>query len=346
MAAASALVALESLTKSVAARRPTCSMRCARPGKLACRRRSRHRSRPSAEAAAKAGAGVLGVVGAAQRAEPASEATTLAPADAGRMSVRRRRRGRRRAAPLARCARRARPSRSSRSAIACTEAIVDADDGRLRRRDEPLLDRRHSPHRAMPVEMVRRDVEEHADRRIERRREIDLEGRAFDDVHARRRRRLQRQDRACRYCRRSATSRPAAREDMGDQRRRRRLAVGAGDGDEGRARAHCGGARGRTARCRRSPRRLLPRASSTVQCGSGCVSGTPGDSTSAAKSRQSAAREIAASECPAPRGLRRRLAGIVVPDERHGAAGRERQRGREARAAEPEDGDALALRMT
>ena len=52
--AASALVALESLTNSTRPSRPTCSMRWARPGKLAIARAISAPLTPSARAAAKA----------------------------------------------------------------------------------------------------------------------------------------------------------------------------------------------------------------------------------------------------------------------------------------------------
>ena len=83
-----------------------------------------------------------------------------------------------------------------------------------------------------------------------------------------------------------------------------------------------------------------PRASSTVQCGFGCVSGTPGDSTKAAKLGQSASRRS-----PVGMPLCSRLGDavrIVVPGEHVGAALDQRERGRDARAAEAEEGDVLA----
>ncbi len=109
--------------------------------------------------------------------------------------------------------------------------VIDRDDRRRGRRDEPLLDAGVCRHGAMPVEMVGRDVEEHADGRIERRREIDLEGRALDDVRAPDLGRRQRQDRRADV----AAKRDVALrllEDVRDERGGGRLAVGAGDGDE------------------------------------------------------------------------------------------------------------------
>ena len=85
-----------------------------------------------------------------------------------------------------------------------------------------------------------------------------------------------------------ATSRPASLQHMGDQRGRRRFAVGAGDGDErrvGRSRRTLAGEELDVADDRQRPPRA---ARSTVQCGSGWVSGTPGASTNSLKPRQSA----------------------------------------------------------
>ena len=82
-------------------------------------------------------------------------------------------------------------------------------------------------------------------------------------ARCRRLRRLKRKDRGADI---AAELRIACRptpQDVRDQRRRRRFAVGAGDGDEGRARRQPARARGRTARCRRSPRRPRSCASST-----------------------------------------------------------------------------------
>ena len=76
--------------------------------------------------------------------------------------------------------------------------VVDADDRGavlLHAGDQPLLDRRVVRERAVAVEVVLADVDQDADRRIERRRKIDLIGRALDHVHASGARRLEREDR-------------------------------------------------------------------------------------------------------------------------------------------------------
>src|SRR6185369_9564991 len=83
----------------------------------------------------------------------------------------------------------------------------------------------------MPVEMIGRKVDQDADRRIKRRREIDLVGRAFDDVKPLFSGRLQRQDRGADIAAKLYVLARAAQE-MCDQRRGGRLAVGAGDGHE------------------------------------------------------------------------------------------------------------------
>ena len=72
------------------------------------------------------------------------------------------------------------PARSTRSAISAAIAVVDADDGGLAAGDQPFLDVGIMLHRAVAVEMIGRQVEQDAGRRIERRRQIDLVGRALD----------------------------------------------------------------------------------------------------------------------------------------------------------------------
>ncbi len=54
--------------------------------------------------------------------------------------------------------------------------IVDPDNRRVARRDQPFLDRRIVFHRSMTVEMVRRQIEQDACGRVQRRRQIDLVG--------------------------------------------------------------------------------------------------------------------------------------------------------------------------
>src|SRR6267154_2290353 len=76
--------------------------------------------------------------------------------------------------------------------------VVDTDDRgafALHAGDEPFLDRRIFGNRAVAIEMILGDVEQNADRGIERGREIDLERRALDHMDTPRRGRLEREDR-------------------------------------------------------------------------------------------------------------------------------------------------------
>src|SRR2546421_76594 len=157
-AAASALVAFESLTNSTPPLRPTCSMRCARPGNDTSPRWIAAVSRPSASAA------------------PTAQAAFWAL---------------------------------------------------CRPRNDPI-----PPicaiSRAVPVEMIGADIEQDADRRIERRREVDLVGRALDYVRMPAARRLEREDRGADIA--AALGLMAgARQDVGEECRGGGLAVGAGD---------------------------------------------------------------------------------------------------------------------
>ena len=194
----SAFVALLSLTKSVRPRRPTSSMRCGRPGKVARPARIAWPETPSASATATAAARVLGVVAAAQRA--------------------RCRRGRRRP-PGRRPSTRDKAAPSANTTSAIEPLGRDADDrlaalgarsardgaansrrrspmtARSARGDEALLDGRVVLDRAVPVEMVGRDVEQHADVGFKRWRQVDLKRRHLDDMDAVARGRLERQDR-------------------------------------------------------------------------------------------------------------------------------------------------------
>ena len=81
------------------------------------------------------------------------------------------------------------------------------------------------------------------------------------------------------------------------------------------------------------------RASPTVQCGAGWVSGTPGASTSAAIRASSTARRSAVGLRPASHG---RCGRRCRPADHVGAAGEQRARAGEARGAEPEHGDLAA----
>ncbi len=82
------------------------------------------------------------------------------------------------------------------------------------------------------------------------------------------------------------------------------------------------------------------RAAATVQCGAGWVKGTPGATTSAAKSDQSAAFRVDELEALGARGRPRRR--VLVPSRDLRAAGDQRPRRRETGPSEPEHGDGLA----
>ena len=116
-----------------------------------------------------------------------------------------------------------------------SELIVEADRRNFGAINEALFDRRIIFDRPVPVEMIRRDVQHHADGRLQRRSQIDLKRRQFDHVKTLWRRVVERQHGAPDI---TAELYVAARvtENVRDQRRRRRLAVGAGDADEWRIR--------------------------------------------------------------------------------------------------------------
>ena len=216
--------------------------------------------------------------------------------------------------------------------------VVDADERDLGLGDEPLLDRRVAGKIAMPVEMVGRDVDQEPDARRERGREVDLIGRALDDMRPPGGGRRQVEHRHADVAAHRHLA-PGLLEHMGDQRGGGRFAVGAGDGDERRirrARAALAGEELDVADDR-NPRRI-GKVDRPVRRGMG---------------QRHAGREHEQLEA-APVGLReiderkacggRAFAsgGAVVPGGDLGAAGDERPRGRQSRAAEAEEGDALS----
>ena len=135
--------------------------------------------------------------------------------------------------------------------------------------------------RAVPVEMVFGHIEQDADGCAQRGCEIDLIRRHFEHVHTLGAERLQRQHRHADIAAHLRVE-AGAFDKMRGERRRGRFPVGAGDRDQRTMQRPTLRARGRTVRCRRLLRRRHCCANCTVQCGSGCVSGTPGASTSAA----------------------------------------------------------------
>ena len=255
--AASALVALLSLTNSTAPLRPTCSMRWARPGKERMPSPISSCAQAERSQAAKAAAGVLPVMGAAQRRGAREiEQDSSSVCSAGKAKARRSRpdRSKRWPAPAGGC------WRSPTTGCAGLLQTIGKSPRTSRRRrptmreiggrDQPLLDRGIIFHRAVAVEMVGRQVEQDADARIERGREIDLEGRTFDHVDALRPPAAQVENRRRRYCRPAARRSPASRRIWAISAVVVHLPlvpVMAISGAPGAQRA----ARGRTIRCRR-----------------------------------------------------------------------------------------------
>ena len=192
----SALVALESLMKSDAPSRPTSSMRCGRPGKAAQRRLDRPAApTPHSRATATAAAAFWALW--SPRSEPM-------PGEVGDLDARGRR-GRRRSRPRARRRRPARAERPTGTTPAAGPArarrhgaarlVVDADHREVGRGHQPLLDGRIG---SMVPWRSRWSGEMLSSTPIagrERRREVDLEGRALDHVDAVGGGRLERQDR-------------------------------------------------------------------------------------------------------------------------------------------------------
>ena len=113
--------------------------------------------------------------------------------------------------------------------------VVHADDRRVAARHQTFLDGGVVLHRPVPVEMIRRQVEQDAGGRVDRRRQVDLVGRAFDHIGAVGRQWIERHHRAPDIAAHLRVASGGA-QYMGGQRRRRRLAVRAGDRDEGRCR--------------------------------------------------------------------------------------------------------------
>ena len=217
--------------------------------------------------------------------------------------------------------------------------IVDADERNLGVRNQPLLDRRVVDKIAVPVEMVGSDVDQKADAGAKRGREIDLIGRAFDDMRAPRGWRGQIEDGRADVAAHGDVA-PGLLQHMSDQRGGRRLAIGAGDRDEGRVR----GSRAALADEEldiahdRNPRRMRE-IDGPMRLG---------------MSQRHARREHEQPEAPPvgvseidERNARSRSAlasgWTVVPGRDVGAARDQRPRRRQPRTAEAEEGDALPM---
>ncbi len=201
--AASALVAFESLMNSTRPRRPTSSIRCARPGKVANARGDRVARHAERGRGGVSEGGVLAVVGAAQRP--------------GAPEVDRRLGGVARENPVIvdeNVRQRRRTARDGHALVVPAGALMRAQIARLGSSstpikrdpglgDQPLLDRRIALEVAVTVEMVRRDVDQEADARRERGGEVDLVGRALDHMDTGFGRWALSRGSARRYCRRA-----------------------------------------------------------------------------------------------------------------------------------------------
>ena len=187
----------------------------------------------------------------------------------------------------------------------------------------------------MPVEMILGDVEKNADRRIERRREIDLIGRAFDHVRAAFVQRLERQDRGPDIAAHLGVV-PGRAQEVRGQRGGGRLAVGAGDGDE------------RRRRCDQAPlaAEQLDVADNLdaggVRKRGRPVRGRMRQRHARRKHKRRHARPIDLAQIGGRNAGTGRLDDglrVVVPADDIGAAGEQRARARQPRAAQAEDGD-------
>ena len=220
-------------------------------------------------------------------------------------------------------------------------AVIDADDRgalRLHAGDQPRLHGGVMLQRAVAIDMVFADIEENADRRIERGRQIDLVGRHLDHMHAPHPRRLQRQDRGADIAAHLGVV-AGNLHQMRDQRGRGRLAVGAGDGDErrvGRMTAALAAeqfdvADHLNARLPRHQHRPMRRRMRQRRAGR---------QDQRRKIRPRHRAQIGGDET----GLRRLgdIVGAVVAGDHFRAAGLQRVAARKARAAEAEHGDRLA----
>ena len=236
----SALVALESLMKRARPARPISSSRCGRPGKVRRACAMVAAGTPSSDAAPIDGGGVLCIVASAQggdAGEVGDDTCALWPAICKADSIA--------VDEIAVCLAPARqrpvrlagslPLRCDRS----TDVVIDAHERGLGVGNKPLLDGGVVLERAVAIEMIGRDVQQHANRRRQRRRQVDLERRHLDDVNAVRCGRRERQDGSADVAAHLHVAAGGA-QNMCDERRGGGLAVGAGDGDDRARGAACG----------------------------------------------------------------------------------------------------------
>ena len=220
-------------------------------------------------------------------------------------------------------------------------AVVDADDRgalRLHAGDQPLLHGGVMLQRAVAIDMVFADIEQDADRGIERGRQIDLIGRHLDHVHAPHPRRLQRQDRGADIAAHLGVV-AGDPHQMRDQRRRGGFAVGAGDGDERRIRRVTAAlAAEQLDIADHLDAGLLRRQHGPVRRRMG--QRRAGRQHQRGEIRPRYVAQIGGDEAGL-RGLGD-IVGIVVAGDHFGAAGLQRMAARKPRAAEAEHRDRLA----
>ncbi len=110
-------------------------------------------------------------------------------------------------------------------------AVVHADNRHLASGDQAFLDVGIMLHGSVPVEMIRRQVEQDTGGRIDRRCKIDLIRGALDHIKATGLRRIERQHRRADIAAKLRIA-PACAQDVRNQRRGGGFAIGAGDRDE------------------------------------------------------------------------------------------------------------------
>ena len=182
--AASALVALESLTNSTRPMRRTSSMRWARPGKLRSDFGELVPGQAKAARGGKCRAGVLRVVRAAQGADAFEAGAVLDGAvhDLEKLAsfginpcIHR---------MVCRNSERPDAARSGALRDGVAKAVIGADNGRLRILEDRLLHGGVVFEAAVPVDVVRRDVEQDRGVGVEARRQVELEAGELDHVMA------------------------------------------------------------------------------------------------------------------------------------------------------------------
>ena len=216
--------------------------------------------------------------------------------------------------------------------------VVDADQGDVGMGDQALLHRRVAGKVAVPVEMVGGDVDKEADARRERGGEIDLIGRALDDVRPPGcgRRQVKHGHADVASHRHLATG---FLQHVGDQRGGGRLAVGAGDGDERRI------GRPRTALASEELDVADDRNPGLIGKIDRPVWRRVGQGHAGGKHEEPEPAPVGLSEVDdrnSRSGSAFASGGAIVPGGDFGAALDQRSGGRQTRAAEAEEGDALS----